>query len=237
MTESAGIEIVRDEPLLEAKVLRLDRRIYRAGGREHAWEMVTRTTAAGIVACLPVTTAGEVVFLRQFRIPLGRPVIEIVAGIVEIGETPEEAIGRELSEEAGLVAEGFRKVADFTTSAGPTAAAPIPTPITPAKRPRRSQRSTCRSARRGPGSAPGPPRNSSIRKRSPCSATSSADASVAAPFSRGSPSGEKHARGYDGGTHRPPWGVGIGRAGVEGASDAGTRCLSSSNLCALSSLR
>ena len=120
MTEAAGIEIVRDEPLLEAKVIRVDRRIYRAGGREHAWEMVTRTTAAGIVACLPVTTAGEVVFLRQVRIPLGRPVIEIVAGIVEIGETPEEAIGRELSEEAGLVAEGFRKVADFTTSAGLT---------------------------------------------------------------------------------------------------------------------
>ena len=120
MSDSAGIRIVRDEPLLETRILRVDRRIYRAGGDEHAWEMVSRTTAAGIVACLPVTTTGEVVFLRQFRIPLGRPVIEIVAGIVEIGERPEEAIRRELSEEAGLVATTFRKIADFTTSAGLT---------------------------------------------------------------------------------------------------------------------
>jgi ADP-ribose pyrophosphatase len=120
MTEPAGIAILRDELLLEANILRVHRRIYRAGGRDHAWEMVSRRTAAGIVACLPVTAAGEVVFLRQFRIPFGRPVIEIVAGIVEIGETPDVAIARELSEEAGLVAEGFRKIADFATSAGLT---------------------------------------------------------------------------------------------------------------------
>lgn len=120
MSEKDGISIVRDEPLLDGRVLRFQTRVWRVGGADHSWEMVTRRTAAGIVACLPVTEAGEAVFLAQWRVPLGRRVIEIVAGIVERGEAPEEALPRELSEEAGLVAKRFRKLADFTTSAGLT---------------------------------------------------------------------------------------------------------------------
>lgn len=120
MSDPAGISIVRDETLHEGRILRTQRRVWRTGDTERPWEMVTRHGAAGIVACLPVTAAGEAVFLSQYRIPLGRPVIEIVAGIVEVGETPEESVARELSEEAGLVAARFRRIADFTTSAGLT---------------------------------------------------------------------------------------------------------------------
>ena len=120
MSEPAGITIVRDQTLHEGRILRTLRRVWRTGGVEHPWEMVSRHGTGGIVACLPVTAAGEAVFLSQFRIPLGRPVIEIVAGIVEAGETPEESVARELSEEAGLLAARFRRIADFTTSAGLT---------------------------------------------------------------------------------------------------------------------
>lgn len=120
MSDPAGISIVRDETLHEGRILRTLRRVWRTGGVDHSWEMVTRHGAAGIVACLPITAAGEAVFLSQERIPLGRPVIEIVAGIVEPGETAAETVARELSEEAGLVAERFVKIADFTTSAGLT---------------------------------------------------------------------------------------------------------------------
>jgi len=120
MPAPVPITLVRDETLHEGRVLRTLRRVYRVGDGEHVWEMVTRTTAAGIVACLPVTAAGEAVFLSQPRVPHGRKVIEIVAGIVERGETAEESVSRELAEEAGLKAASFRHVADFTTSAGLT---------------------------------------------------------------------------------------------------------------------
>jgi len=120
MTAPSGLSIVRDEPLHDGRHLRFLRRVYRAEGGEHAWEMVVRRGTAGIVACLPVTAAGEAVFLAQQRVPHGRPVIEIVAGLVEPGEGMEEALARELAEEAGLSAARFRKVADFTTSAGLT---------------------------------------------------------------------------------------------------------------------
>ena len=120
MSGSEGLRVVRDETLLEGRILRFVRRVYRAGDAEHGWEMASRRGTAGIVACLPVTAAGEAVFLSQWRVPLERGVIEIVAGIVEPGESAEEALVRELSEEAGLVAGSLRKVADFTTSAGLT---------------------------------------------------------------------------------------------------------------------
>ena len=114
------ISIVRDETLQETRHLRFQRRIYLAGGRERPWDMVTRNKVAGIVACLPVTAKGEAVFLSQYRIPLGRRVTEIVAGLVEPGEDRVPALARELSEEASLKAGEFHKVADFTTSAGLT---------------------------------------------------------------------------------------------------------------------
>lgn len=120
MSHPDGISIVRDETLHEGRILRTLRRVWRTGDEERPWEMVRRLGTGQIVACLPVTAAGEAVFLSQYRIPLGRPVIEIVAGIVEEGESPEVSVARELSEEAGLVAARFRRIADFTTSAGLT---------------------------------------------------------------------------------------------------------------------
>ena len=43
--------------------------------------------------------------VRQFRLPAGKPLLEIVAGGSDAGETPEEAARRELAEEIGMVPE------------------------------------------------------------------------------------------------------------------------------------
>jgi len=73
-----------------------------------------------IVACLPVTRDGNAVFITQYRIPLMRDVTELVAGLVEDDETPETAVKREVSEEAGLTVGSLSKVATFPTSSGLT---------------------------------------------------------------------------------------------------------------------
>lgn len=56
---------------------------------------------APAVCILPVDREGFVYLVRQYRHPVGRELLEAPAGLMEAGETPEEAALRELREETG----------------------------------------------------------------------------------------------------------------------------------------
>lgn len=44
----------------------------------------------------------KIIMIRQYRYPLGRKIMELPAGLIDAGETPEEAAVRELKEETGM---------------------------------------------------------------------------------------------------------------------------------------
>ena len=46
-----------------------------------------------------------IILIRQYRYPLGRFIYELPAGLIEAGETPEQAAIRELKEETGYILE------------------------------------------------------------------------------------------------------------------------------------
>ncbi len=48
---------------------------------------------------------GKIILIRQYRYPLGRFIYELPAGLIEEGESPEQAAIRELKEETGYVLE------------------------------------------------------------------------------------------------------------------------------------
>ena len=91
-------------------------------GREHMREVFDRGHAAALLPYDPVLD--QVVLIDQFRIgayAAGRQpwVTEIVAGIIEDGETAEQVARRELMEEAGLAPIGaLEPVAKFLVSPG-----------------------------------------------------------------------------------------------------------------------
>jgi ADP-ribose pyrophosphatase len=74
-------------------------RVVLPNGLEVQLEILRHPGAAAVV---PLTDAGEVLLLRQYRYASGEFLWEIPAGTLEDGEKPEHCAGRELEEEAGV---------------------------------------------------------------------------------------------------------------------------------------
>lgn len=56
---------------------------------------------ADAVSIVPITRDGNLVLIREFRYPLNSWCVSLPAGLIDAGETLEEAVARELSEETG----------------------------------------------------------------------------------------------------------------------------------------
>jgi 8-oxo-dGTP pyrophosphatase MutT (NUDIX family) len=78
---------------------------------------VSRPEAA---AALVVNGAGQVLLIRQYREAVNSqdPIYEIVAGKVDPGETPLEAVIREVGEETNLRAEDYQHIKSVHASPG-----------------------------------------------------------------------------------------------------------------------
>lgn len=85
-----------------------------AAGYEH--EVVRHLGAAGV---LPLTPAGDVLLVRQFRPAIRDHLVEIPAGLLDVeGEEPRVCAERELLEETGFQAEQIRPLGGYLASAG-----------------------------------------------------------------------------------------------------------------------
>ncbi len=80
---------------------------------EH-WEIVEHKDA---VALLVEDPHKGVLFVSQYRPAIGQETLEIPAGLIEEGETPEQTALRELAEEAQLSGK-LEKLAEFYASPG-----------------------------------------------------------------------------------------------------------------------
>ena len=88
------------------------------------WEYATRTNATGVVVIVPLTADGRVIFVEQYRVPVGNRVIELPAGLVGDEDDPDEALEtaavRELREETGYRAGRLKVLGQCPSSAGMT---------------------------------------------------------------------------------------------------------------------
>ena len=72
----------------------------------------------GAVAVLPLLEGDRVCLIRNFRIAVGKSLIELPAGTLEAGEEPAITARRELIEETGYRAARLEKLREFSMSPG-----------------------------------------------------------------------------------------------------------------------
>lgn len=113
------MELIQLEKVRDGKYLKNYELTYlNKAGKEKKYEMVSRrnletpqdiggkTSGVSIVA----VADGKILLLKEFRMGVNREIINLVAGMIEEGETIEECIRRELYEETGLSVKRIIKI-------------------------------------------------------------------------------------------------------------------------------
>jgi ADP-ribose pyrophosphatase len=90
-------------------------RVTLPGGQEAQLDIVRHPGASAIV---PFLDDGRVVLIRQYRHAAGGYILEVPAGKLDPGDTPESCAARELEEEAGQRAGRLEKLGWIFTTPG-----------------------------------------------------------------------------------------------------------------------
>ncbi len=86
-------------------------------GRETTREIVEHDDCVAVIA---LDVDGRVLLVKQFRKAVGRELLEIPAGGIDPGESPEEAVSREMQEETGYLPRKVERLGGFYSAPGYT---------------------------------------------------------------------------------------------------------------------
>jgi ADP-ribose diphosphatase len=109
-------ELIEREYLYRGKILDLS--LSRFNSQTKGVVEIEVVHHNGGAGTLPLFEDGSIALVRQWRYPLGRYSLEIAAGRIEPGHTPEETAARELEEELGYRAGELRKIGEFNVAPG-----------------------------------------------------------------------------------------------------------------------
>jgi ADP-ribose pyrophosphatase len=111
----AADEVTGSRRIFEGRALnlRVDT-VITPDGRESTREVVEHESAVAVVA----VDGDDVILVRQYRHAVGMDVLEVPAGGIEPGETPEAAVRRELAEEIGYEPQRLTRLGGFYSAPG-----------------------------------------------------------------------------------------------------------------------
>ena len=104
------------QPVYEGRAvkLRVDT-VQMASGRETTREIVEHSDCVAIIA---VDDKDNILLVSQFRKSVEKELLEIPAGGIDPGETPEDCVRRELREETGFLPRKLERLGGFYSSPG-----------------------------------------------------------------------------------------------------------------------
>jgi ADP-ribose pyrophosphatase len=110
------LQSLGSEKIFKGAVFDIERdRLRDANGTEIIREVIRHPGGAG---ALPLFDDGRVALVKQYRHPARRELLEIPAGRIEDGETPEMCAAREVEQEIGFRAGRIEKLMEFYSTPG-----------------------------------------------------------------------------------------------------------------------
>jgi ADP-ribose pyrophosphatase len=107
--------VVAETTLYSGRVVTLTKQtVALPTGQSAVREVVHTSGSAGVLAL----ASGRALFVRQWRAPLQKMTLELIAGRIEPGEAGLATAQRELNEEAGMAAQTWRPLTAFYQAAG-----------------------------------------------------------------------------------------------------------------------
>jgi ADP-ribose pyrophosphatase len=86
-----------------------------SGGRQTTREVVEHDDCVAVVA---LDDKDNILLVKQFRKPVEKELLEIPAGGIDAGETPEDSVRREMREETGFLPRKVVKLGGFYSAPG-----------------------------------------------------------------------------------------------------------------------
>ena len=109
-------KFISKELVYKGSFIEVEKRKYSlCDGKEAYRDIVVHPEACAVVA---VDKENNIYLVKQYRAAFDRVLLEIPAGKMDPGETPEECVKRELEEETGLKAEKFTILSSIAVSPG-----------------------------------------------------------------------------------------------------------------------
>jgi len=115
MSESQPPEFIDSKKVFSGRVFDVTVDTVREADRTYIREVVHHPGSAVILPAFDDDTVG---FVRQYRHPAVKYLLELPAGTLNDREPPEVGAARELEEELGMVAGRLEKLAEFFVSPG-----------------------------------------------------------------------------------------------------------------------
>lgn len=112
----AGDRVIKSETVFKGQIvnLRVDT-VVEPSGRRSTREIVEHSD---VIVAVPLDAQSNVLMVRQFRDPAGKALLELPAGGMDPGETPEACVERELREEIGFLPRKLERLTGFYSAPG-----------------------------------------------------------------------------------------------------------------------
>jgi len=111
-----AFELIHSETVYSGRAFTVRRdHLQLPDGKETKLDIVEHI---GSVVILPVDNDGNLLFVRQYRHAAGLDLLELPAGTLDVGETPEACARREVREETGMAAGQLEHLGGFWLAPG-----------------------------------------------------------------------------------------------------------------------